>query len=109
MVVYDDLEASEKLKIYDRGITVTNPPEDVYKMLVNYRAGDMCSPHLENTEALRSEVKHFADCIASGAAPITDGYAGLEVVRILEAATLSMKDRGRLVELPRKSMPSATR
>ena len=109
MAVYDDMEASEKLKIYDRGITVTNTPEDVYKMLVNYRSGDMYSPHLDNAEALRSEVKHFAECIASGAVPITDGYAGLEVVRILEAATISMKNRGQLVELPRKPMPSAVR
>jgi predicted dehydrogenase len=100
MVVYDDMEASEKLKVYDRGITVTNSAEDVYKMLVNYRSGDMYAPHLDTTEALRAEVHHFADCIVGGTRPITDGYAGLEVVRILEAATLSMRDRGRLVELP---------
>jgi predicted dehydrogenase len=109
MVMYDDMEASEKLKIYDRGITVTTNPEDVYKMLVNYRSGDMHSPNLDNAEALRSEVKHFAECIESGAAPITDGYAGLEVVRILEAATISMKNRGQLVELPGKTIPTTAR
>jgi len=108
MVVYDDMEASEKLKVYDRGITVTNSAEDVYKMLVNYRSGDMFAPQLDTTEALRAEVRHFADCVVRGARPITDGYAGLEVVRILEAATLSMRDRGRLVELPAGRLQATT-
>jgi predicted dehydrogenase len=100
MIVFDDLEASEKVKIYDRGITVSNNPEDVYKVLLSYRSGDMHSPQLENSEALRNEVRQFAECIETGRRPITDGHAGLQVVRVLEAATLSMKDRGRLVELP---------
>jgi predicted dehydrogenase len=100
MVVYDDMEASEKVKVYDRGITITNNPEDLYKVLVSYRSGDMHSPHLDASEALHTEVRHFAECIERGTRPITDGYVGLRVVRLLEAATLSMKDRGRLVELP---------
>jgi predicted dehydrogenase len=108
MVVYDDMEASEKLKVYDRGITVTNSTEDVYKMLVNYRSGDMYAPQLDNAEALRTEVRHFADCIVRGTRPLTDGYAGLEVVRILEAATSSMRDRGRLVELPADRLQATT-
>jgi predicted dehydrogenase len=107
MVVYDDMEPSEKIKVYDRGITVTNNTEEMYKMLVNYRCGDMYAPHLDTTEALRTEVRHFANCIMRGTRPITDGCAGLEVVRILEAATLSMRDRGRLVELP-AGRPHAT-
>jgi predicted dehydrogenase len=100
MIVYDDVEGSEKVKIYDRGITVNSNPEDVYKMLLSYRSGDMYGPQLDPTEALKTEARHFAECISKGARPMTDGYAALQVVRVLEAATVSMRDRGRLVELP---------
>lgn len=100
MAVYDDVEGSEKVKIYDRGITVNGSPEDVYKMLVSYRSGDMYAPQLDPSEALKVEARHFADCIQKGVRPITDGAAALQVVQILEAATLSMRDKGRLVELP---------
>jgi predicted dehydrogenase len=100
MIVYDDMENSEKVKVYDRGITVTNNTEDIYKVLVNYRSGDVHSPQLDVTEGLSSEVRHFAECIKTGKKPITDGYSALQVVQALEAATLSMRDRGRLVELP---------
>jgi len=99
MIVYDDMETSEKVKVYDRGITVQNNPEAVYKMLIGYRSGDMAAPQLDVTEALLTEAKHFADCIEHGTAPITGGASGLQVVRILEAATLSMRERGRLVSL----------
>lgn len=98
MIVYDDMEPSEKVKVYDRGITVTNSPETVYKMLIGYRTGDMYAPQLDLAEALRIEAEHFADCIEHGARPITGGEAGLQVVRMLEAASWSMKNRGRLVE-----------
>jgi predicted dehydrogenase len=99
MVVYDDMEPSEKVKVYDRGITVNNAPEAVYKMLVGYRTGDMWAPQLDMTEALRLEAQHFGDCIMTGKTPLTDGHAGLRVVAMLDAATRSMKNRGRLVEL----------
>ncbi|MGJ5673037.1 MAG: Gfo/Idh/MocA family protein [Nostochopsis sp.] len=101
MIVYDDLEPSEKVKIYDKGITLNgnNSPENVYQMLIGYRTGDMWSPHLDMTEALRTEGLHFINCIKTGDRPITDGQAGLQVVRILEAATQSMKQHGQLVEL----------
>ena len=99
MIVYDDMEPSEKVKVYDKGITVNGSPEAVYKMLIGYRSGDMRAPHLELTEGLQNEVKHFAQCIQHGERPLTDGHAGLRVVSILEAATRSMKQRGRLVEL----------
>ena len=101
MIVYDDMEPSEKVKVYDKGITVTNGPESVYKMLIGYRTGDMYAPQFEMTEALRVEAQHFADCIEQGKQPITDGYAGLRVVQMLEAATRSMKKQGALVELQR--------
>jgi predicted dehydrogenase len=99
MICYDDLEPSEKIKVYDRGITVNDSPENVYQMLVGYRTGDMWSPKLDMTEALQTEALHFIDCIRQGNPPITDGAVGLRVVKILEAATQSLKQQGRLIEL----------
>ncbi|QIR40502.1 Gfo/Idh/MocA family oxidoreductase [Tolypothrix sp. PCC 7910] len=99
MIVFDDLEPSEKLKVYDKGITLNGNTESVYQMLIGYRTGDMWSPQLDMTEALRTEGLHFINCIQKGDRPITDGEAGLRVVRILEAASQSLKQQGRLVEL----------
>lgn len=99
MIVYDDIENSEKVRVYDKGITIKNGAESLYKVLVSYRSGDMYAPQIDVTEALRIEVQHFADCIINKKTPITDGLAGLRVVGVLEAATRSMKDRGRSVQL----------
>jgi predicted dehydrogenase len=99
MVVFDDLETSEKVKVYDRGISVNPSPENVYQMLVGYRTGDMWAPKVDVSEALSVEAAHFADCINGGQRPLTDGEAGLRVVRLLEAASESMVERGRLVSL----------
>ena len=99
MILYDDLEPSEKLKVYDKGIRVTPRPEDVYRMLVSYRLGDMSAPRLDNTEALQTEALHFIDCIETGRQPETDGLAGLRMVNMIEAAETSLRDRGRLVEI----------
>lgn len=99
MVLYDDMETNEKVKMYDKGITVTNRSEALYNMLVGYRMGDVYCPQLDVTEALRVEAEHFADCIENGKTPLTDGFAGLRVVQIMEAATESMKNRGRSVML----------
>ena len=99
MIVYDDLEPSEKIKVYDKGITVKNGAEERYAMMVGYRTGDMWAPQLDTTEALRVEAAHFVNCIDNGRVPITDGQVGLRVVRILEAATQSMSQRGRPVEM----------
>jgi predicted dehydrogenase len=96
MIVYDDLEASEKVKVYDRGIAVNPSAENVYQMLVGYRAGDMWAPQLSVTEALRTEVQHFLDCVEHQRVPDTDGEVGLRIVRLLEAATASMAHNGRL-------------
>lgn len=98
MIVYDDTETSEKVKIYDKGIDVTTR-EGVYDTLVQYRTGDMLSPKLDQEEALAVGTRHFVDCILNGTKPTTDGAAGLNVVRILEASTASMLNRGRLIEL----------
>jgi predicted dehydrogenase len=99
MIVYDDLEPSEKVKVYDKGIDVNSSPESVYSMLISYRTGDMCAPKLDMTEALQTEARHFVQCVENGDRPVSDGEAGLRVVRMLETATQSMKERGRPVEL----------
>jgi predicted dehydrogenase len=102
MIVYDDLEPSEKIKVYDKGITVNGDPgsgDNRYQMLVGYRAGDMWAPHLDLTEALSLELRQFVACVEAQTTPLTDGHAGLRVVRILEAATRSLAERGRVVEL----------
>jgi len=97
MIVFDDLETSEKIKVYDRGISLNPSPENVYQMLIGYRAGDMWAPQLPLAEALQIEARHFVECIDKRATPITDGQAGLRVVRLLEAATQSMAQHGALV------------
>jgi predicted dehydrogenase len=99
MIVYDDLEPSEKVKVYDKGVVVSPGREEVYELLVSYRSGDMWAPKLDQTEGLQREARHFIDCIAKGAAPETDGHAGLRIVRMLEGAEKSMRARGQLVEL----------
>jgi predicted dehydrogenase len=98
MLVWNDLEADEKVKVYDKGVDITNR-EGVYELLVNYRSGDMWAPQLEQAEALRQELIYFVDCISSGKQPINDGCAGLRVVKLLEAATESLSERGSLVYL----------
>ena len=99
MILYDDLEPSEKVKIYDKGITVSQSPEAVYEMLVSYRSGDMWAPRLDSTEALHTEALHFIDCIENNKRPETDGHAGLRLVRIVEAAEKSLRARGQMVEI----------
>ena len=98
MIVYDDTQASEKVKVYDKGVSVETR-EDIYKVLVQYRSGDMHAPRLDQTEPLQEECKDFLHCIATGAKPISDGELGLKVVRVLEAAQISMREMGRLVPI----------
>jgi predicted dehydrogenase len=98
MLVWNDLEADEKLKVYDKGVNISSR-EGVYELLVSYRSGDMWAPQLEQVEALRQELAYFAECVASGEKPHNDGCAGLRVVRMLEAASTSLKERGALVQL----------
>ncbi len=99
MIVYDDLEPSEKIKIYDKGITVTSRPEHVYEMLISYRTGDMHAPQLPMTEALQVEAKHFLRCVGGLEKPVSGGEAGLHVVSLLEAASQSLARRGQPVEI----------
>jgi predicted dehydrogenase len=101
MIVYDDLEPSEKIKVYDKGITLNgnSQSDKAYDLLVGYRAGDMWAPQVSLTEGLRTEALHFLDCIRQGHTPLSNGMAGLRVLRILEAATQSLEQGGRPVEL----------
>jgi len=98
MVVWNDLEADEKIKIYDKGVQMTNG-EGVYKLLVSYRSGDMWAPRIEQVEALQVEAAYFVDCILNDQKPLNDGAAGLRVVRMLEAADESLKRKGQIIQL----------
>jgi len=98
MLVWNDLEADEKIKIYDKGVKVTSR-EGLYDLLVHYRSGDMWAPQIEQIEALTRELAYFVACITKDEAPINDGEAGLRVVKMLEAANQSIGKRGELVYL----------
>jgi predicted dehydrogenase len=102
MIVYDDMQASEKVKVYDSGVSFTNDPQQIYQMRVGYRTGDMWAPKLDGTEALRVEGEHFVKCVESGQTPATDGRLGLRVVELIEAATSSMRGKGETVYLQQK-------
>lgn len=100
MIVYNDMENTEKIKVYDSGVELNAGDKDLlYQTLIQYRTGDMFAPKLDQTEALRIECQHFVDCIQKGEQPISDGLFGLEIVRILEAAQLSMKRKGENIRL----------
>jgi len=98
MLVWNDLEVDEKIKVYDKGVTVSST-EGVYNLLVSYRSGDVWAPKVAQTEALTAELSYFLDCIANGDTPFNDGVAGLRVVRMLEAADRSLADRGKVIPL----------
>jgi len=97
MITYDDLQPSEKVKVYDKGINFTDDPEQIYQMRVGYRTGDMWAPNLDGSEALRVAVEHFVDCAEHDKVPQTNGHLGLRVVELIEAATSSMRGRGETV------------
>ena len=99
MLVWNDLEPHEKVKVYDKGVTVTNGQNTVYDLLVSYRSGDMWAPKVDQTEALAAEAKYFVQCVTNRERPFNDGAAGLRVVEILEAADLSLKRRGEPVRI----------
>ena len=97
MITYNDLEPSEKIKVYDKGVSFTDDPQKIQEMRVGYRTGDMWAPRLAVTEALSVEGGHFVDCIENKKAPKTDGQLGLRVVELIEAATQSMRHKGETV------------
>lgn len=104
-LVYNDLVPDEKVRVYDRGITVSHDPEAKRGILVGYRTGDVWAPHVDRSEPLRRMVAHFAECVLEGKRPITDGEAGLRVVRILEAAQRSIKAQGGRITLDVEQEP----
>ena len=96
MLVWNDLEPDEKIRVYDKGVNIT-AGEGLYDLLVSYRTGDIWAPKVDATEALKAELGYFMDCILKNETPMNDGCAGLRVVRLLEAADESLKNRGRIV------------
>ena len=97
--MYDDLEPTEKIKVYDKGITVNGSPETAHQLRIGYRAGDMWAPHLPAKEALQTEAEHFIDCLRRGTSPISNGLTGLHVVEVLEATSCSIATQGTPVSL----------
>jgi predicted dehydrogenase len=98
MLVWNDLEVDEKLKIYDKGVQMNNG-EGLYELLVSYRSGDMWAPRVEQTEALKVELSYFMECVTRDQTPVNDGVAGWRVVKLLEAADRSLMQRGRAIQL----------
>jgi len=98
MVVYDDMEPSEKIKVYDKGVELTKP-EEIWQTLVSYRTGDMHAPRLDGGEALAAMARDFLRCVETGAEPLSGPAHALRVTRVLEAAELSLRQGGRRVEL----------
>jgi predicted dehydrogenase len=98
MIVYDELEPSEKIKVYDKGIILADSQGAVESM-IGYRTGDMWAPKLSLTEGLKVEAEHFLECVAHRRQPLTDGPCGLRIITILEAAARSLAQQGRPVEL----------
>ena len=99
MLVWNDLEADEKLRVYDKGVSMATNPSNLHQLLVSYRSGDMWAPQVEQVEALRAETAYFLKCINENLKPFNDGEAGLRVVRILEAADRSIRGRGEAITL----------
>ena len=99
MLVYDDTSPREKIRIYDKGVTVHRYYDTFGDFQFSYRYGDILIPRLDESEPLRQECAHFVDCIRTGNQPRTDGVNGLQVVSVLEAAQISMRECGRMVPI----------
>ena len=98
MLVWNDLEPDEKIKIYDKGVKVKTK-EGQYNLLVDYRSGDMWAPKVETTEALKLVAEKFVDYVENGGVIINDGIAGLNNVKMLVAANKSLTNKGGLVNI----------
>jgi predicted dehydrogenase len=105
MITYDDMETGEKVRVYDKGITMNHDPERREKLLAGYRNGDMLAPNLETEEALHLMACEFVESIVQKRQPISDGHAGYRVVRLLEAAQRSMELNGQPIELHNSIAP----
>lgn len=109
MVVYDDLEPTDKVRVYDKGIVINGSPEKRYQTLIGYRTGDVLIPKIDAMEALLCVAREFVSSIIENRAPLTDGVAGYRVVRILEAAQQSLEANGREVLLQEVAVESLAR
>jgi len=107
-LIFNELNTTEPIKVYDRGIDLGEGPDDRRKLMVNYRSGDVWSPHIEPGEPLQAVVCHFAECIREEKPPLSDGLLGLRVVRLLEAATRSLRAQGGRVVLSNGSHGAST-
>jgi predicted dehydrogenase len=100
MIVFDDMVPSEKVRVYDKGIILSHPdPEVTYQLKIDYRAGDMVAPHLPAREALDAEASHLLECVRTRRSPLSNGQLGLQVVRLLEGSTESLRCGGARIEL----------
>lgn len=99
MLVYDDVESQEKIKIYDKGVEVPPYYDTFADFHFSYRYGDIYSPRIEDYEPLKKECEHFLRCISGEDEPLTNGFSGMRVVSILEAANRSLKLAGRAVPI----------
>jgi len=98
-LIFDELNVAEPLRIYAKGIELTETADDIRRLRVGYRSGDVWAPHVEPGEPLQAAVTHFARCVRGEAEPLTDGRLGVRVVRLLEAATRSLRAQGGRVVL----------
>ncbi len=98
MLVWDDINENEKIKVYDKGVEVDSK-EGMYDVLLHYRTGDVLAPHITQTEALKLECEHFIGCIQNNTKPLSDGMAGLEVVKMLEACNKSIHNNGKMIRV----------
>jgi len=99
MLVWNDLDADEKVKVYDKGVEMSSNGQKIYDLLVSYRSGDMWAPKIDQTEALSAETNYFIECVANNRRPFNDGVAGMRVVQMLEAADRSLKEMGKPIRL----------
>ncbi len=99
MLVWNDLDVDEKIRVYDKGVKITSKEDLDRELLVSYRSGDIWAPKIEQTEALNVELEYFIDCVMNDRRPFNDGAAGLRVVKLLEAADASLQKRGRIIFL----------
>ena len=98
-LIFNELDSSEPVKLYAKGVEFGAGAEERHKLMVNYRSGDVWSPHVEPGEPLQAMARHFAGCVLEGRTPVSDGQLGLRVVRMLEAATRSIRAQGGRVVL----------
>jgi predicted dehydrogenase len=99
MILFDDNEPIEKIKIYDKCVEVPPHYDTFAEFQYSYHYGDMHCPFINHVEPLKTECRHFLDCIETGARPITSGYEGLQVVQILEAASESLRQNGARIDI----------